>query len=168
MMMVYEEARQAAKDIRATYIGDNDRNLTFPLLRTVAERIGADVYDADLEPGVSGFIIKYVGSRPRIYIATREAPTRRLFTLAHELGHLVERQYVRDDEYSFTDYRREGEPNLHEFYANEFAGELLMPAAAFLDACGDSEDTASAARMFGVSEPAARERLRRLKVHPDE
>ncbi|WP_312802194.1 ImmA/IrrE family metallo-endopeptidase [Corynebacterium variabile] len=164
MAMVYEIARRAGRRIRAANLG-HDGPVTFETLCSVATAHGAEVYRTSLDPGQSGVIIKYAGSKPRIYISDMEAPERQLFTLAHELGHLIERRdLARDDEYGYVDHRNEGSSNLHEFYANEFAGELLMPAEQFVEVF-DSQGEQEAARRFNVSVPAARERRRRLKVH---
>ncbi|MHC9941634.1 ImmA/IrrE family metallo-endopeptidase [Corynebacterium diphtheriae] len=63
---------------------------------------------------------------------SNEPEVRQRFTLAHEIGHLVEREHLgKDVEYSFIDYRNNGKCDLHEFYADEFAGSLLMPAREF-------------------------------------
>ena len=167
MAMVYEIARRAGRRVRDNNLG-HESPITFQTLRTVAQAHGAEVSYASLEPGQSGMIIKYAGSNPRIYISDLDSPQRQLFTLAHELGHLIERRDIaRDDEYGFVDHRDEGTTNLHEFYANEFAGELLMPAEPFLDVA-NGESIEAAARQFNVSLPAAQERYRRLQVHHGE
>jgi len=165
--MVYELARRDARRTREEWAG-HDQPITFESLKAIASGLGASVHVQSLEPGVSGFIIKYVGSNPRIYISSDEGPVRQVFTLAHELGHLVERRdLAKDEEYSFIDYRQQGEINLREFYANEYAGELLMPAIPFLQSYREHGVKDTALR-FNVSESAAQERYRRLKVHPHE
>lgn len=167
MAMVYEIARRAGRRVRADYLG-HDGPVNFETLCSVAKAHGAEVYRTSLDPGQSGMIIKYAGSNPRIYISDQEVPQRQLFTLAHELGHLIERRDIAsDDEYGYVDHRDEGTKNLHEFYANEFAGELLMPAKKFIEVF-DNRGEQAAACQFNVSVPAAVERRRRLKVHSGE
>lgn len=166
MALVYELARRDAQRTRDTWAGHNEP-LTYASLKAIAAGLGATVIEQTLDPGTSGLIIKYAGSFPRIYISQHDSPSRKRFTLAHELGHLVERRdWANDDEYSFVDHRKTGVTNLHEFYANEFAGELLMPAEPFLETWTE-EGAPGAAAHFGVSEQAARERYRRLKMHPN-
>lgn len=163
MAMVYELARRAANDVRVHWVGHTDA-LTFESLQAIAAAMGASVYRVGLDAGKSGFIIKYVGSRPRIYINKNEPKERQLFTLAHELGHLWERREVAgDEEYSFVD-NRNGEKNLHEFFADEFAGALLLPEEIFAN--GDVADVDYIAELYGVSPAAVQERHRRLQVHP--
>lgn len=167
MPMVYELARRDARRTRREWAG-HDQPITFESLKAIASGLGAEVYVDSLDPGVSGFIIKYAGSKPRIYISDNDGSARQVFTLAHELGHLVERRdLAKDEEYSFIDHRQNGVMNLREFYANEFAGELLMPAKPFLEVY-NNKGLSAAADHFGVSESAAKERHRRLKVHADE
>lgn len=162
MPMVYELARTAADEVRRQW-ANHDGPLTFESLTAIAAAMGADVYVADLPIGKAGMIIKYAGSRPRIYVSSHDSVERQKFTLAHELGHLWERREVAcDDEYSFVD-NRDGERNLHEFFANEFAGALLIPAGALRAYAGDSGE---AAEHFGVPVSALNERKRRLEVHP--
>ncbi|MHC9618419.1 ImmA/IrrE family metallo-endopeptidase [Corynebacterium diphtheriae] len=85
-----------------------------------------------LDPTISGVVVKEDEQNPKIYINSNEPEVRQRFTLAHEIGHLVEREHLgKDVEYSFIDYRNNGKCELHEFYADEFAGSLLMPAREF-------------------------------------
>lgn len=163
MPMVYELARQAAQDVRRQW-ANHQRPLNFETLRAIAAGLGASVHVTKLPVNKSGMIIKYAGSAPRIYISDAELPARQLFTLAHELGHLWERREVaHDDEYSFVD-NRDGGKNLHEFFANEFAGALLMPADTLCELEADGQNVA---QCFGVTESALAERKRRLQVHPE-
>lgn len=163
MPMVYELARKAAHDVRREWV-DHQEPINFATLKAIAAALGASVRVTNLPIGKSGMIIKYAGSAPRIYISDTEPPERQLFTLAHELGHLWERREIaNDDEYSFVD-NRDGAKNLHEFFANEFAGALLMPAGT-LHRLGTSDE--DIAKRFGVTRAALVERRRRLEVHPE-
>ena len=167
MALMYQLARKDAKRTRKEW-ANHDGPITYASLKAIAAGLGAEVYERQLDMGTSGLIIKYAGSAPRIYISNLDTPYRQIFTLAHELGHLVERRdWGRDEEYSFVDHRKQGVSNLHEFYANEFAGELLMPAKPFIEAW-ERGGADAAANEFGVSRVAAEERYRRLTVHPDE
>lgn len=163
-MLIWEAARQSAREIRRAHsIGTSGlRDLA-----RVAEAFDATVFVAPLEPDVSGFVVKDEGKSARIYINHQDSPLRQRFTLAHELGHLVERlELAHDDEYSFIDYRGAGEYDLHEFFADEFAGELLMPAEVMLELQNAGVPHVSVAAQLGVSVPAVRKRYQRLATSP--
>lgn len=163
--LLYERARREAQQIRrSARVGTSGlRDLI-----DIAETWGASVSVDAMEPGLSGFIIKNAGDpAARIYVNGNDSAERQRFTLAHEIGHLVERDSLaKDNEYSFMDYRNaKNEYNLHEFFADEFAGELLMPAGPFIRTVRDHGEF-TAAKRFGVSVPAVQKRLRRLQKNP--
>lgn len=130
-------------------------------------------YTPDLPDGTSGMIVQEGEDKPaRIYINSTESNERQRFTLAHELGHYVERQTIaKDGSYSFRDYRGKGY-DLHEFYADQFAGALLMPSPLVLKKNPELSETGASLRalisaidvaeQFGVSPSAASKRLERL------
>lgn len=157
--LLWRRARKEASQIRrAQPIGSHGLGD----LKAIARTWDATVEEAPLEDEVSGFIIKQEGTDPRIYINMFDTPERKRFTLAHEIGHLVERDSVANDpEYSFMDYRKTDSYDLHEFFADEFAGELLMPAGKLIRIYSDGGAYA-AARTFGVSVPAVKKRMQRL------
>jgi Zn-dependent peptidase ImmA (M78 family) len=102
--------------------------------------------------------------RPRIIIETGLSSTRRAFTLAHELGHIVipwhnGTHFCRVD----GDTRLVDELTAEvESQANRFAGELLMPAAwvrGLIKSKGALADLIEAVRVSGVSYHAASIRL---------
>ena len=83
------------------------------------------------------------------------------------MGHLVDRlELANDDEYSFVDHRQPGNYDLHEFFADEFAGELLMPAEEMLKLREEKIPEAVVADTFGVSISAVRKRYQRLDRSP--
>lgn len=91
------------------------------------------------------------------------------FTLAHELGHYVERVDVSDDnDFSFVEKREPGQYDLHEFYADEFAGALLMPEQPFMTMLDEGKSLIEIAARFGVSLDAARKRRERLRTNQPE
>lgn len=162
MLMQYEIARRAARNARAAVpIGQGLQDLV-----TLAGRWDATVEFLPMDHHISGFIIKEEDTDPRIYINSAESLHRQRFTLAHEIGHLVERQSVAGDlDYSFTDYRSQGNYDMHEFFADEFAGELLMPAGPFIDSLR-ARGEVGASVDFNVSVPAVQTRIARLVKHP--
>lgn len=163
--LLWRRARNEAKQIRhSQHVGAYGLNG----LKEIARIWEAEVEEAPLEENISGFIIKQLDTPPRIYINMSDSPERKRFTLAHEIGHLVERESVANDlDYSFMDYRTTDAYDLHEFFADEFAGELLMPAGDLLKVYEEGGAYA-AARHFGVSVPAVKKRMQRLaKNHPE-
>jgi Zn-dependent peptidase ImmA (M78 family) len=77
-----------------------------------------------------------------IWINPNRAPTRQTFTLAHEIGHLVndllpnpeDFEPIFDDNESLSSsFKRDGAKNLMELKANDFAARLLMPKEYIID-----------------------------------
>ncbi len=163
-MLIWEAARHHARILREVHpIGNTGlRDLT-----RLAEAFEARVFVVPLEPHLSGLVVKNQQEGARIYISHTDSPLRQRFTLAHEIGHLVDRlELANDDEYSFVDHRQPGNYDLHEFFADEFAGELLMPAEEMLKLREDKVPEAVVADKFGVSIPAVRKRYQRLDRSP--
>jgi Zn-dependent peptidase ImmA (M78 family) len=107
------------------------------------------------------------GLAAAIAVEARDAAVRQAFTCAHELGHYVERSERGGDPtqpFAFVD-RRTSASDIHEFYANEFAGNLLMPQEEVRRQIEENRLSAiELAGYFGVSLPAMSVRLRRLNL----
>lgn len=164
--LVYQAARQeAAKALDAF-----GKALTFPVdLSLVSELMYAQ---HQLDPQLdefSGMIVKEPGKAAQILINANDSAERQRFTWAHELGHLAERTTLAQDfDYSFVDLRKPGSYSIHEFYADEFAGALLMPSWKIKELQDAGKSLVEMARFFGVSLTALNMRLHRLTVNPDE
>lgn len=97
-----------------------------------------------------------------IFVPANTSRARDRFTIAHELGHLV----LHDDPTAappraFYRYGR----NRPETEANAFAGALVMPRDAFIDAWTASNATAAlVAERFGISRSAAEVRAKVLRL----
>lgn len=150
---------------------------TFPVDPVaIAKRVGLEVYTAQLGDDISGMLLKEQGEAARIYVDVDDVHTRQRFTVAHELGHYFDREQdglLGDDceggresdvsSFGFVDYRKGGF-TLQEFFANEFAGHLLMPASEVQRLCDDETPLATMQAHFGVSMEAMRIRLKRLNL----
>lgn len=143
-------------------------------VKALAEANGAVVISEPEPSGSSGFLYRAAGARPLIGVNSNHPPTRRRFTIAHELGHLLlhANDGVHFDEVvvklraavagTGTDE--------HEIEANRFAAELLMPAeflesdlSSIQDKCADDEAViAQLAKRYGVSPQAMAIRLSSL------
>jgi len=132
----------------------------------IANRLGFDVLEIDLEPQVSGAIIKKVGDDPAIYLSRTDSPNRQRFTAAHELGHYVQRSDDEDD-FEWVDYRDElagAGVNPAEIFGNQFAANLLMPAREVGQAHRRGLTPVAMAFEFGVSTDAMTFRLKNLRL----
>lgn len=165
MVFAWQDARHKAQETL-----DNYWDGTFPVrVSAISKKIGVTPYRATLPLGVSGMIIKERGQEARSYADTTESEERRRFTFAHELGHYVERvTLAEDNDFAFKDRREPGRYDLHEFYADEFAGALLMPEKPFLEMLEDGRSLIEIAARFGVSLAAVRKRKERLAKDPPE
>jgi Zn-dependent peptidase ImmA (M78 family) len=124
-----------------------------PVEAIAEDLLGLYVEEVDLD-GVSGLL--YPADR-LIHLNASDAPTRRRFTLAHEVGHWI--CQVQEGRSAPVMCRAEdlspGADRALEREANVFAAELLMPEAAVRSAVGDP----FAADRFAVSGEAMRWRL---------
>lgn len=131
--LVYQAARREAERLF-----DRCWDGVFPVdLRPVTYELGVEVFYRDLTyhvPGavlesISGVTSKGRGKPAGIVVNSCHTDLMRRFILAHQLGHVVDRKNIAgDDEYSFVD-SRDKKYDLHEFFADEFAAALLMPAS---------------------------------------
>ncbi len=94
-----------------------------------------------------------------IALNSREPIVRQRFSLAHELGHVVE-----------SPFDRHADPRLVERIADHFAASLLMPRSWVKEAWGHGvQDSAQLAETFFVSEVAMTRRLHDLRLdEPDD
>ena len=91
--------------------------------------------DIDGRINLSGEIKLDNERNPLIWVNPLESKNRQRFTMAHEIGHLVNdvipnlSQVGIDDEFhdGLMNLKRDGRQNPKEFAANEFAAQLLMP-----------------------------------------
>ncbi len=99
--------------------------------KVIAESKGALVVQEKNEDGFSGFLFRSTDSAPIIGVNANHPATRRRFTVAHELGHLLlhPKSGVHVDEgvFQMRDARASAGSDEEEIEANRFAAELLMP-----------------------------------------
>lgn len=100
--------------------------------------------------------------KKRIYINPSESLERRIFTLAHEIGHIILHGKSKD----YIDYRTTVTlNNPKENEADHFAGCLLMPGSVFKRQWELSSGNVEAlASFFGVSKPAVGVRASKLNL----
>ena len=106
----------------------------------------------------------------RIYIDKDQPASRYRFSAAHELGHYVDRSRRLDVLPRDIDRRSDKMPDFktpegkREIWANEFAGELLMPLEEIKRqyASGNTSPV-RLSKLFNVSLPAMNYRLRLLR-----
>lgn len=103
---------------------------------------------------VSGFCL-YDAEFPIIYLNNTTAPTRQIFTILHELGHILTATggvTKRDDSYI---NKLTGPDRQIEIFCNRFAAECLLPLAEFQAALGPTpasdESIAQIANSYRVS-----------------
>ncbi|MBT2266339.1 ImmA/IrrE family metallo-endopeptidase [Rhodococcus erythropolis] len=162
-MLIKDAARLAAKDALDTHW----QNKSFPVDPfEIAERMGIRASLRRLDDDTSGMIIARLRTQPEIFVEETDTYPRQRFTCAHELGHYVERTQTAKDlkeGFAFVD-KRTSKTDAHEFYANEFAANLLMPDYEVRRLDEEGSTLIRMAGHFGVSVPAMRVRLGRLGI----
>ena len=123
-MLVTDDARCRAQTLRWVSIGQEGT----VDLNKLADLLGVKVVFSDvMSDDISGITIRKSPTTPaKIYINSNKNSDKQRITLAQQIGHFVEREMVGiSSRYSFQDPTEEY--NLHEFYADQFAQELLSP-----------------------------------------
>jgi hypothetical protein len=158
---VSDLARRDADETRRAYWGTSLPIDPF----SIARAMGLEIREAVLRDGVSAMLLGSAGRDAEIVLDIGDSHQRQYFSCAHEIGHYVER--ARTDPggtFAFVDYRdNRSADDLHEVYANEFAANLLMPAAA-VKQLWENEGLGhiAMAKRFDVSLSAMQTRLGRL------
>lgn len=156
-MLVKDKARTDASDVlRETW------TLGAPVdPERIASQLNMVVTRLPLEDGISG-MLKAEPGWVEIFVNSNDPEARQRFTIAHEIGHYYERTSRGLDDFNIIDYRSTDGYNLHEFYADEFAASLLMPATALRELLAQGLSIPLIAAHFRVSVPAAKMRVDRL------
>lgn len=158
MALVIDQAKQDAEDTAREF----SRPGIFPVdVADIAAAMGLRVEYTFLRDGVSGMLRSRPPEVPVIYVDATENAARQRFTIAHELGHYVERINQGQNDFAFID-ERSTKYDLHEFYADEFAGNLLMPESEIRRLQSRGRSHIEMAAHFGVSPAALNTRLNRL------
>ena len=178
----YLDAEANARLFRTMFLGNNQSRPLLDLPAIIASALGVRIFLIDT-PGIEGASV-IAADDAFIFLARRFAP-RMLFTLAHELAHVLFHQSGDSDFMSlgFDSKDRASEvlsksASKDEMFAHAFASALLMPDAAvgrllkklrehskFEGPLGDIEIN-FIARFFGVSFLAAAVRCESLKLLP--
>lgn len=157
-MLIWQQARQDARDVLSAYWHEE----AYPVdPERVAEAMGMVVDRRPVAREVSGMLHVAPDEPPVIYVDDHDVWQRQQFTIAHEIGHYYERVNFGEQNFNFID-RRGGPYDGHEFYADEFAGNLLMPEEEVKRQVNSGRGTAQIAHHFDVSLPAITMRIRRL------
>jgi Zn-dependent peptidase ImmA (M78 family) len=178
----YADADENAGIFRNLFCNDDQIGPLLFLPRIVVDRLGILLFAVDA-PGLDG-ASAYFNGVPYIFVSNR-FPPRMLFTLAHELGHIL---FHHDRAQSFAIYdddrgeESESAPvsRAEESYAHAFASCLLMPSRGVGIALqkirdvhrisadsplGDIE-VLLLSRIFGLSFAAAAKRCEDLRLLP--
>jgi hypothetical protein len=162
---IRERARDIAEAVLEAYWTEG----TYPVDPVkIASRVGVETFAAQLGNDVFGMLVKPAGAeRAQIFLDSDQPSNRFRFTAAHELGHYVERgSRLEGDDLAFIDKRSDDQRGkVEEIYANEFAGNLLMPRAALEDLRSQGMSDFQLAARLGVSIDALNYRYRILGFH---
>ena len=151
-----------------------DPDAAFKRWRAVLEDAGVAVFkdsfrspgrgrSADRDDRYSGFCL-YDPAHPVICVNNNDAKSRQVFTLFHELGHLLMRTGAVDlRSAEHADFLSGGDPSVEE-RCNGFAGEFLVPSADLAARIAgrepDEEAVADWAAAYSVSRAMILRRLR--------
>jgi Zn-dependent peptidase ImmA (M78 family) len=158
----------AAKELLTAVWAPDWEDMPYPIdPAKVAEGLGVKVFKADLNPTVSGMLLKQPARDPEIFLNGTDSQNRQRFSCAHELGHYVKRTSVDGsaEEMEYVDFRdplsKQGlDPE--EVWANQFAAALLMPRHLVTRLHKEFQSPAALAAEFGVSTDAMNFRLQNL------
>lgn len=163
--LVWKQARDNAKTVL-----DENWDQQLPVnIEQICRACGVITYRRVMPDDLSGMIVKRATEKnARAFIDSDEPAVRRRFTLAHELGHFIERTVLaKDNEYGFSEVRmggrRENDYFPHEFFADEFAGAILMPETKVREFKSEGKSVQEMARLFDVSVSAMEMRLDNLQ-----
>jgi len=155
---------------------------------SIAVKMGMEVYFAPIPGGLAGAILKTRKEEtPKIFVDNNASTSRKRFTIAHEIGHCVERFRDSDspnqkipghlgfsDESMVSDEKilggimpigsRTPDQSPRELFADYFACCLLIPEDKVLELINKGANIKDVATYFGVSAATMRNRLNDLGI----
>ena len=133
----------------------------------ICKKLGININLTSLPKGHAGY---YDHTTKTITVNNDQPATRKIFTVAHELGHYILHEVLHEgtnnryDEY----HRYSSEEVKREFEANDFAAKLLMPVNKFVESFHRNNGTLlDIAYEFGVSVRACEVRAFNLGLITD-
>jgi Zn-dependent peptidase ImmA (M78 family) len=130
----------------------------------IAKDLGVDVVYAEFNKDISDQISGYIDPAAcQIVVNKAISASRKIYTIAHELGHyILHRDYANSQDYQVLLRRNqyEGVKPPEEQEADAFAANLLVPMK-FLRQYKDVASSSELARLFCVSHDVILHRLRR-------
>lgn len=160
-MLTSEQIRNIARGIIKNF------NLNEPPvdLYYIAEKLNCIIrYAKDFPPTVDGMVLPLASGEYLVLINQYIKSVRKRFTLAHELGHVYLKHYLKYGLYKSKDSQKD----IIERQADVFATELLMPKHWVRKYYQKETDIESLANLFWVSKEAMTIRLRELNlIEPD-
>lgn len=158
-----EEIEAIAQDLlREVGYGENEEKFQVDLT-IIAEKYGLKIYATDFKKEkISG---AYIKDSKEIYVAKNESYFRKLFTIAHEMGHFfLHNNYTGEIVYRKQDMTTvEPDQKTVEQEANWFAASLLMPRDSVKSVWKYFPAVNSIAEIFNVSNVAALWRVNYLR-----
>jgi len=150
------------------------KEIPVPII-AIANELGIKIYETfDFNNTQSGSIKKESGQFI-IYLNSLDSPSRKRFTIAHEIGHfLMHSDYLNKGNEAITEIKQptlnrpssadeiEPEQKKREIEANAFAAELLMPEDEFKKVFTQSNKIEDVAETFHVSPSAVTIRAKDL------
>ena len=150
----YDRPIRKAQEMRKRYFSDDCSPME------AFSRIFKD-YDIELKYERCGENLQSIGGKRIITLPRNTSPERDVYTIAHEIGHIVLEH--RPNEAGMIS--RSGELTDEERQANVFAAELLMPKEKFRQVCREcGNNVYEVAFRFGVSPSAAGVRMSILGI----
>lgn len=155
---------------------------------SIAVKMGIEVYFAPIPGGLAGAILKTRKEEtPKIFVDNNASTSRKRFTIAHELGHCVEKlidskppDQQLPDYFGFSDESMTSDEKIlggirstdsstpdqspQELFADYFACRLLMPENEIQRFVGLGVNIDDVATYFGVSAATMRNRLNDLGI----
>jgi Zn-dependent peptidase ImmA (M78 family) len=140
---------------------------TFPVpVGEICKQLGINASYEDLPDNESGKIF-LKDKKCFIQVNYSHSPTRRRFTVAHELGHYCLHQDILNQNSEILERNTLSTVgvDVNEIEANNFAAELLMPAQEFIKQYNSLGIIKKIAEYFFVSELAVQTRLLNLGIN---
>lgn len=153
------------REIFSQQVGKADFNVI-----DFAEALGIKVIESKLPAKVGGYIVV---KKNQWYISVNvdNTPSRKLFIIAHELGHYFLHREILTQEQGHIEYfihQEQGSiDDEHEEEANNFAMDLLMPKESFQSLwVGDGVKISDMSMYFGIDEGFIMQRAKQLSLCP--